>query len=157
MFRFSARLFDMPDAQKMLEAFGFQPGGPVQHAINEAVVSYSKQGNYVPASPNRILEDAVVTNDQEGWVAWNTPYAHYQWAGIVFVPDIPDIDPESGVLMDFWSPPGRPKKPTDRKLTYDKAQNPNAGPYWFERMKADHLNDIIRLAAEAAGRGKLHG
>ena len=148
MLRITAKL-QLPAVDELLTKCGLDKGGRVQHAINEAVISFSKQGNYVPASPNRILEDSAVANDEDGQVIWNTPYAHYQYMGEVYGPNIPIIDPETGVLMGWFSPPGRPKHPTGEKLTYDKTQNPNAGPFWFERMKADYLNDIIRLAQAA--------
>lgn len=148
MLRITAKL-DLPSVDEMLERCGLGKGGRVQHVINEAVLSFCKEGNYVPASPNRILEDSAIADDEQGLVAWNTPYAHYQYMGEVYGPNIPIIDPETGVLMGYFSPPGRPKHPTGKKLTYDKSQNPNAGPFWFERMKADHLDDIIRLAQAA--------
>jgi hypothetical protein len=58
------------------------------------------------------------------------------------------------VLLGWFSPPGRPKHPTDRDLTYDTSQNPMAGPYWFERMKADRLRDILDAAGRAASPGR---
>ncbi len=90
---------------------------------------------YVPASPDRTLEFSaqVSTEIGSGQVIWNTPYAHYQYMGIVYGPNIPILEPETGILLGWFSPPGRPKHPTDRELTYDTSQNPMAGPYWFER------------------------
>ena len=103
------------------------------------------------AFPDRTLEFSAqaATDIGSGMVVWNTPYAHYQYMGIVYGPNIPII--EDGILMGFFSPPGRPKHPTDRSLTYDTSQNPMAGPYWFERMKADRLNDILETARKAVG------
>ena len=83
---------------------------------------------------------------------WNTPYAHYQYMGIVYGPNIPII--EDGILMGFFSPPGRPKHPTDRALIYDTSYNEKAGPYWFERMKADRLNDILDEARRVMIQGE---
>lgn len=147
MLRIQARL-ELPGVDEMLAKFGLEMGGRVQHAINEAVLGYTKEGGYVPASPNRILEGSAIADDDEGLVIWNTPYAHYQYMGIVYGPNFPII--QDGVLMGFYSPPE--KHPTDRELTYDTSQNPNAGPHWFERMKADHLQDIINDAKAAIRR-----
>ncbi len=47
------------------------------------------------------------------------------------------------MLLGFFSPPGKKKHPTDKRLTYDTAQNPLAGAYWFEWAKADHLNEWL--------------
>ena len=151
MFRIEAKL-TLPSVEAMLEHCGLEKGGRVQKAIDQAVIDYCNDGGYVPASPDRTLESSAQLSTEigDGMVIWNTPYAHYQYMGIVYGPNYPIIDSKTGVLLGYYSPPQ--KKPTDRKLTYDKAQNPNAGPFWFERMKADHLDDIIRHA-EAAMKG----
>jgi hypothetical protein len=154
MFSISARLDANLSPDDILALFGLDDHGRVQRMIDQSVIDYCRP--YIPASPNRILEDSaqVSTDIGSGMVVWNTPYAHYQYAGIVYGPNIPIIDPETGVLMGWFSPPGRPKHPTDRELTYDTSQNPMAGPYWFERMKADRLRDILDAAANAASQGK---
>ena len=59
------------------------------------------------------------------------------------------LEPETGILLGWFSPPGRPKHPTDRSLTYDTSQNPMAGPYWFERMKADRTSSASPLTVAA--------
>lgn len=154
MFSISARLDANLSPDDILALFGLEDHGRVQQTIDQSVIDYCQP--YVPASPDRTLEFSaqVSTDIGSGTVMWNTPYAHYQYAGIVYGPNIPIIDPETGVLMGWFSPPGRPKHPTDRELTYDTSQNPMAGPYWFERMKADRLRDILSAAQRAATQGK---
>jgi hypothetical protein len=154
MFSISARLDAALTPDDILAAFGLEKGGRVQRAIDQNVIDFCQP--YVPASPDRTLEFSaqVSTEIGSGTVIWNTPYAHYQYMGIVYGPNIPIIDPETGVLMGWFSPPGRPKHPTDRELTYDTSQNPMAGPYWFERMKADRLRDILDAAGRAASPGR---
>lgn len=45
------------------------------------------------------------------------------------------------------------KQPTGRPLTYSTERHPLAGKLWFERMKADHKDDILKGAiAIAMGR-----
>ena len=152
MFSINARLDVKISPDDILAAFGLEQGGRVQQTIDQKVIDYCTP--YVPASPNRTLEFSaqVSTEIGSGLVIWNTPYAHYQYMGIVYGPNIPII--QDGVLMGWFSPPGRPKHPTDRELTYDTSQNPMAGPYWFERMKADRLNDILDEARSAMLRGE---
>ena len=154
MFSISARLIETIDEQMLLERFGLQPGGPVQHAISEAIVSTCRDYGYVPASPNYTLTNAVIIDDEGGRVIWNTPYAHYQYVGIVYGPNIPIIEPETGVLLGYFSPPGKAKHPTDKRLTYDTAQNPLAGPYWFERAKADHMSEWLDEARRVMIQGE---
>lgn len=154
MFSISARLDANLSPDDILAVFGLEDHGRVQRTIDQTVIDYCQP--YVPASPDRTLEFSaqVSTDIGSGMVIWNTPYAHYQYMGIVYGPNIPIIDPETGVLMGWFSPPGRPKHPTDRELTYDTSQNPMAGPYWFERMKADRLRDILSAAQRAASHGE---
>lgn len=154
MFSINARLGVNLTPDDILAAYGMEPGGRIQRTIDQKVIDYCTP--YVPASPDRTLEFSaqVSTEIGSGQVIWNTPYAHYQYIGIVYGPNIPILDPETGVLTGWFSPPGRPKHPTDRELTYDKAQNPMAGPYWFERMKADKLNDILDEARRVAIQGE---
>jgi hypothetical protein len=69
-------------------------------------------------------------------------------------PNIPILEPETGVLLGFFSPPGRPKHPTGRELTYDTSQNPMAGPFWFERAKADNLTEWLDEARRVMIQGE---
>ena len=48
---------------------------------------------------------------------------------------------------------GEKKVLTDKNLNYTKAMHPLAGPFWFERMKTDHLDSILRGAQKYAERG----
>lgn len=152
MFSISARLDAQLSPDDILAAYGLERGGRVQRTIDQKVIDYCQP--YVPASPDRTLEFSAQASTEigSGQVVWNTPYAHYQYMGIVYGPNIPII--EDGILMGFFSPPGRPKHPTDRELTYDTAQNPLAGPYWFERMKANRLNDILDEARRVMIQGE---
>lgn len=150
MFRITARLDLKLDPETLLEACGLEPGGRVQKVIDQTVIDFCQP--YVPASPNRILEGSaqLATEIGSGMVIWNTPYAHYQYMGIVYGPNIPVY--QDGVLVGWYSIPGRKKEPTDRELTYDTAQNPLAGPHWVERMKADRMGEIEERAQRAASR-----
>ena len=152
MFSISARLEAKLEPDDLLHAYGLEKGGRVQSTIDQTVIDYCTP--YVPASPDRTLEFSAQLSTEigSGQVIWNTPYAHYQYMGIVYGPNIPII--EDGILMGFFSPPGRPKQPTDRELTYDKSQNPMAGSHWFERMKADRLKDILDEARRVAIKGE---
>ena len=147
--RFDLSHGDFTDVNALLEKVGLNRGGRVQRTIDQKVIDYCQP--YVPASPDRTLEFSAQLSTEigSGQVVWSTPYAHYQYMGIVYGPNIPEIDPETGVLLGFWSIPGKKKHPTDKRLTYDQEQDHLAGPYWFERMKADRLNDILEEARKA--------
>ena len=152
MFSISARLEANLDPNDLLNEYGLEKGGRVQRFIDQKVIDGCHP--YVPASPDRTLEFSaqVSTEIGSGQVIWNTPYAHYQYMGIVYGPNIPII--QDGILMGWFSPPGRPKHPTDRELTYDTSQNPHAGPFWFERAKADNLTEWLDEARRVMIQGE---
>lgn len=153
MFSISAKLEAHLDPNDLLMACGLEKGGRVQRFIDQKVIDGCQL--YVPASPDRTLEFSaqVSTEIGSGMVVWNTPYARYQYYGEVYGPNIPDMDPETGMIFGWWSPPGRPKHPTGRKLTYDMAQNPDAGSFWFERAKADNLTEWLDEARKVMIQG----
>ena len=145
MFSISARLEAKLEPNDLLHDYGLEKGGRVQQAIDQTVIDYCTP--YVPASPDRTLEFSaqIATEIGSGMVIWDTPYARYQYYGFVMTDE----------LGRTWVGPGE-KKPivTDRPLTYDTSQNPLAGPRWFERMKADRLNDILDVARRVAIQGE---
>ena len=83
----------------------------------------------------------------QGLIVYATPYARYLYYGEIYGPNFPIF--EGGELAGFRSPKGKKKHPTGRPLTYRGA--PERGAYWFERMKAEHKDDIVQEAAAAAG------
>ena len=151
-FEITARLNLHLDPDYLIDKYGLGRGGRVQRYIDQAVIDDTRP--YVPASPDRTLEFSAQLSTEigSGLVVYNTPYAHYQNEGIVYGPNIPIHDGE--VLVGFFSPPGRRKYPTDRELTYDTAQNPLAGPHFFERSKADNCKKWVEGANRVAKQGE---
>ena len=125
---------------------GLTPGGRVQEFIDKKVISLCD-----PKVPFRtgVLKHSAITASAigQGLVVYDTSYARYLYYGEVYGPNIPIF--EAGELAGFWSPPGQKKHPTGRPLTYSGA--PERGAFWFERMKAEHGEDILRGAAALAG------
>lgn len=80
-------------------------------------------------------------------IEWNTPYAHLQYTGIVYGPNIPIKDSE-GNITGWYSPPK--KHSTGRPITY---HTPGTGKEWFETAKQRHAADWLRLVRETAGKG----
>lgn len=135
---------------EMLRRLNLQSGGLVQQTIDKSVIDWNLQ--YCPWDSGALAKSAyTATQIGSGQVRYPGPYAHYQYYGEVYGPNIPIFDDNSGEPTGFWSPPGQRKKPTGRELQYSKDKNPLAGPFWFERMKADHLGDIVKEAKSVAG------
>ena len=144
-FTINARL-ELDDLNAILQKRGLAPGGRVQKVVDEAVLRYCAPK--VPFDTGYLIRIALQASAiGQGLIVYATPYARYLYYGQIYGPNIPVF--EGGELAGFFSPPGQAKHPTGRPLTYQGA--PERGAYWFERMKAEHRDDIIEEAAASAG------
>lgn len=85
-----------------------------------------------------------------GVLEYNTPYAHYQYVGEIYGPNIPIRDSE-GNITGWFSPPRKAKHPTGRKIAnYSQS---GTGPEWFEEAKERHGDKWLRIVREEAGKG----
>ena len=135
---------------KILARLNLETGGKVQQAIDKAVIDWDLQ--YCPMETGTLAKSAyTATVIGSGQVVYPGPYARYLYYGEVYGPNIPVFEDNSGEPTRFFSPPGKKKHPTGRKLQYSKDVNPLAGAFWFERMKADHAQDILQEAKNVAG------
>lgn len=106
---------------------------------------------YTPMNTGTLMRSATSgTVIGSGVIHQNTPYARYLYYGVIYGPNIPLY--ENGELVGFWSP--SKKDSTGRPITYSTAKHPLAGKMWFERMKADHKDDILRGAQAIAEENK---
>ena len=134
----------------LLAKFNLEKGGLVQQIIDKAVIDYCLP--YCPMDSGVLAKSAyAATQIGSGEVVYPGPYAHYMYYEEVYGPNIPIFDDDSGEPTGFFSPPGRTKSPTGRKLQYSTDLNPLAGAFWAERMKADHINDIVKEASAGVG------
>lgn len=85
-----------------------------------------------------------------GVLEYNTPYAHYQYVGEVYGPNIPRKD-DNGNIIGWYSPPGKKKHPTGRKMA--KYSQSGTGPEWFSKAKERHGDKWLRLVREEVGKG----
>lgn len=144
-FEINARL-ELDDLDDILARRGLQPGGRVQKVVDNAVLRYCAPK--VPFDTGHLIRSAITGSAiGQGLIVYATPDARYLYYGEVYGPNIPIF--EGGELAGFRSPKGQKKHPTGRPLTYRGA--PERGAYWFERMKAEHKDDIVQEAAAAAG------
>lgn len=150
MIEIHANMFITPDVNRLLSKFNLESGGKVQQVIDNLIIALDEDycpwdTGYLAASPRGV---SVIGS---GEIIYPGPYAHYQYYGEVYGPNIPIFDDSgTGEPTGWFSPPGQKKHPTGRELQYDTSTNALAGPYWFERMKADHVDDIVEEAQKAA-------
>nr|WP_300183081.1 minor capsid protein [uncultured Agathobaculum sp.] len=125
---------------------GFQPKWQgrmedVQSYVDSEVLRYSAP--YTPFQVGTLIKSGTLgTEIGSGTVSYIAPYSRYLYYGEVYGPNIPLGD------NGFYSPIA-PKQPTGRKLQFAGA--PRRGAFWFERMKADHKDDILAGARKIAG------
>ena len=77
---------------------------------------------------------------EPGIISTNTPYAHYQYMGELYLA-------ENG---SSWAHKGEAKYPTDGLLQYSKA---GAVDHWFEHAKQEHGEQWIELVKREVGKG----
>lgn len=139
--------FEMDSVEEILGKRGLLPYGKVQKFIDNEVIRQCEP--YVPADTTILSTSAYGATDiGSGRVKYPGPYAHYQYMGEIYGPNIPM---KIGGEQTFRSQPGQKKQPTGRPIQYSKEVHPLAGSFWLERMKADHKDDILEGARKVAG------
>lgn len=119
-----------------------------QEFIDGKCISLMK--DYMPFRNGMLEASATIgTVIGSGEIRQNLPYAHYQYMGKVYGPNIPIT--ENGIVVGYFSKKNEKKHPTGANLVYNKSKHPLAGPHWFARMAADKKQIILRGAAKVAG------
>lgn len=93
---------------------------------------------YTPMLNGQMMQSATRgTVIGSGVIKYNSPYARYQYYGKLMV---------SSVTGSSYARKGESKVLTGKDLRYNKSKHPRAGKLWFERMKADRKEQILRGA-----------
>lgn len=105
---------------------------------------------YTPMRSGLLMESVKLgTVIGSGELRYLSPYARYLYYGEIYGPNIPIYEGEQ--IVGYFSPKGKKKHPMGRPMVYDTSRHPQAGKLWFERMKADHADEIREGAAKIAG------
>lgn len=122
--------FKVHSLQKSLAGRGLEERGRVQKFIDSEVLRTSEP--YIPMDTGKLKQSGISgTVVGSGKIVYNSPYARYQYYGKVMVG-------------------AAPKRLTSSNLTYH-AGDARRGAFWFERAKADNLDDILKGAAKILG------
>lgn len=98
---------------------------------------------YTPAINNVLYESPVLgTEIGSGEIYYLNPYARYQYYGKLMV---------SSVTGSAFASAGESKVLTDVDLVHQTSRHALAGPFWFERMKKDKGEDLLKGAAKITG------
>lgn len=107
-----------------------------QNRLDERVLSDC--GPYVPFLGGQLRSSGHIV--EPGTIEWNTPYAHYQYTGELYLTE----DGRS------YAEKYEKKNPTGRPLNYHE---PGTGDHWFERAKQEHGQQWIDLVKREVGKG----
>lgn len=100
---------------------------------------------YTPMQNGILMKVAVLgTKIGSGRIYYNSPYARYQYYGKLMV---------SSVTGSAYAKSGESKVLTDKDLKYNTSRHPLAQRLWFEAMKSDKKEQILRGAAAVTRRG----
>lgn len=129
---FNARL-DMKPTEEMRRSHGLGIGGPIQKFVDSECIR--GMSLYTPMLSGALEKSAIQgTVIGSGKIVYLSPYARYQYYGMLMV---------DSVTGSSWSPLGGKKVLTETSLQYNLSRHPLAGAKWFERWKADHLQELI--------------
>lgn len=134
---------NMRPTSEILARRGLEPGGAVQRYIDNEVLRRNEP--YVPMSLGQgggalKKSGTLATVIGSGEIVYDAPYARYTYYGKLMV---------SEKTGSAWAKQDEKKVVTDKDLTYHGGGL--RGAFHFERMKADHKDDILRGAARIAG------
>lgn len=126
--------------EKAFEKLNLEPNGLAMQTLVQTCLRFTEP--YTPHRTGTLIRSAITqVNNYEGTIGWYTPYAQYLYYGKLMV------SPTTG---SSWAGKGEKKVLTDRNLHY--TGEPMRGAFWFERMKLDRMDDIIREVKAVIGK-----
>lgn len=103
---------------------------------------------YVPMDTGIMEKRVIITPKQ---IEYTAPYAHYQYMGEVYGPNIPIT--QGGVVVGFFSKPGVVKHPTGASLNYKRDKNPLASARWDKAAEPSQKAALIAALQAYVDRG----
>lgn len=124
---------------------GLEPTGPVQKFFTQTC--YNHMDKYVPRDTGDLASNVELTADS---ITYKSPYAHYMYEGRVMGPNIPITMKGVDEPIGWFSPKGKPKQYTGKKITYHTA---GTGPHWDKRMKSAEIKQVVKETQAFFNRG----
>lgn len=121
-----------------------------ENAMLEIHNTFAKMINdYVPMDEGVLSQDIEITPE---YVRYVQPYAHYQYVGEVYSPNIPIK--EDGEIVGWFSPPGQKKHPTGKDIQYSVEKHPLATKEWDKvamQTKKDEFEIQVKQILQRRG------
>lgn len=135
--------FSIKPTNKLISERGLEPFGRTQKYIDSECIRL--MAPYTPMLSSVLMKSATLgTKIGSGEINQIAPYARYQYYGKLMV---------SSITGSAYATHGESKVLTETDLVHQKSKHPLAGPFWFERSKADNRDKILRGALKIAKRG----
>lgn len=125
------------DEKAVLARLNLESGGKVQYALDSVIVRTTDP--FVPMDTGTLAQ--TVRGVGTGRIEYIQPYARYQYFGMAMVA------PNGSAFAKL----GETKHLNGIPLNYNRSKHALAGPYWFERSKAENLDLWIEEAKAAVG------
>jgi len=93
---------------------------------------------FVPMDEGVLAQSVQVYEDR---ITYQGPYAHYQYIGEVYGPNIPIF--ENGIIVGWFSIPNMKKHPTGREMQYGTEKHPLASKQWDKAMMASDSGQVF--------------
>lgn len=106
--------------------------------------------DYVPMSEGVLYNQVSISPKQ---IEHTAPYAHYQYEGRVYGPNIPIMEGERAT--GFFSQPNRAKRPTGKSLKYNQQYHPKAGPKWDKAAAPTQAPKLAQAMQSYIDQGRL--
>ena len=129
------------DVSKLTKQFEDLKNDNVMYQIHDLFAKMCDP--YVPMYEGVLSQGVQIEKDK---VIYPPPYAHYQYIGEVYGPNIPIF--EDGVLVGFFSPPGQKKHPTGRPINYNKEKHPLATKEWDKAMMDARGEEFLKYVKD---------
>lgn len=126
----------MQPTSEIKARLGITPSGRVQKKFQS--LCYRYMDKYVPRYEGNLRKNVDLSNPTE--IVYNSPYAHYQYEGKLYVMDNGKgsyYSPKYG----FWSDKGMPKHDSGKPLTYHTG---GTGDHWDKRMVSAEMGDLVK-------------
>lgn len=131
--------FYMRPNKEILARRGLDEHGQVQKHVDNEVLRLSEP--YLPRDSGNLEKTGRMSTELgSGEVNYTAPHARYLYHGKVMVGE---------KSQSAWAKPSEKKVVIDKDISFQGGGK--RGAYWFERMKADHQDEILRNAAKTSG------
>lgn len=129
-------LATMGKMSEIKQRLGLGENGAIQELVDRQTVQ--RMDSFLPYDTGRLLQSRIAA---PGEIIFTAPYARYLYYGRLMV------GPSTG---SAWAEKGETKVLTNQRLQYRGA--PQRGAYWFERMKVQYGEDILRGVQKEFGK-----